>query len=60
MVNTFGYLKNGGWITYAGNNYPLRGGKATVFEGGTRATAFVSGTGIQKSNYIYPGYVSWL
>lgn len=46
MVNTFGYLKNGGWITYAGNNYPLRGGKATVFEGGTRATAFVSGTGI--------------
>lgn len=48
---------NGGWITFAGNNYPLRGGKATVFEGGTRATAFVSGAGIQKSNYVYPGMI---
>uniref|UniRef100_K1QM88 Arylsulfatase B n=1 Tax=Magallana gigas TaxID=29159 RepID=K1QM88_MAGGI len=48
---------NGGWITYAGNNYPLRGGKTTVFEGGTRATAFVSGAGIQKSNYVYPGMI---
>eukprot|EP01084_Bolivina_argentea_P254031 426954_1 len=27
----------------AGNNYPLRGGKASVLEGGIRATAFVSG-----------------
>lgn len=48
---------NGGAINFAGNNYPLRGGKATLFEGGTRATAFMSGTGIQKSNYVYTGMI---
>ncbi|XP_061179842.1 arylsulfatase B-like [Saccostrea echinata] len=48
---------NGGWVTYAGNNYPLRGGKTTLFEGGTRATAFISGAGIQKTNSVYNGII---
>ncbi|XP_052696726.1 arylsulfatase B-like [Crassostrea angulata] len=48
---------NGGAVKFAGNNYPLRGGKATLFEGGTRATAFVTGAGIQKFNYEYSGLI---
>jgi hypothetical protein len=42
-------------VKYAGNNYPLRGSKTTLFEGGTRATAFVSGAGIQKNDTVYDG-----
>ncbi|KAK3109012.1 hypothetical protein FSP39_021151 [Pinctada imbricata] len=48
---------NGGWIPYFGNNYPLRGGKITVFEGGTRATAFITGAGITYRNATYNGII---
>jgi arylsulfatase B len=34
---------NGGPITQAANNYPLRGGKHSNFDGGVRVAAFVSG-----------------
>jgi len=34
---------NGGWTTFGGNNYPLRGGKVSIFEGGTRVAGFVNG-----------------
>ncbi|KAL5014583.1 hypothetical protein ScPMuIL_008853 [Solemya velum] len=46
---------NGGLPQAHGNNWPLRGGKATIWEGGTRAAAFVHGSGLQKSGYTYDG-----
>ncbi|KAK3588141.1 hypothetical protein CHS0354_012199 [Potamilus streckersoni] len=48
---------NGGWPTYYGNNYPLRGGKTTVYEGGTRASAFIYGAGLTKAGYTYNGLI---
>ncbi|OWF47903.1 arylsulfatase B-like [Mizuhopecten yessoensis] len=54
---------NGGWPLYHGNNYPLRGGKVTIYEGGTRATAFISGKGLEKTGYTYNGMmhaVDWM
>lgn len=46
---------NGGWIPYHGNNWPLRGGKITIWEGGTRTAGFVSGARLQKTDYSYEG-----
>ncbi|KAI8491914.1 hypothetical protein Bbelb_302870 [Branchiostoma belcheri] len=42
---------NGGWPLFSGNNFPLRGGKITLWEGGTRAAAFVHGSMLQKTGY---------
>ncbi|XP_059170480.1 arylsulfatase I-like [Physella acuta] len=46
---------NGGWTPYGGNNYPLRGGKMSVFEGGTRVPAFLHGPMLEKSESTYNG-----
>lgn len=46
---------NGGWTQFYGNNYPLRGGKVTVWEGGTRAAAFVHGWGLKNKGVRYNG-----
>ena len=37
------FADNGGPIYAGGNNYPLRGGKYSEFEGGVRVSAFASG-----------------
>jgi len=44
---------NGGQTKSGGNNFPLRGNKATLWEGGTRASAFVHGSMLAR-----PGTVS--
>lgn len=56
---------NGGNTDTGGNNAPLRGGKATMFEGGLRAASFISGAGLSPavrgsiSHELY-SLVDWL
>ena len=49
------FLQNGGLPALYGNNYPLRGAKSTIYEGGTRAAAFVHGAGLTKTGFTYDG-----
>ena len=34
------------------NNFPLRGGKNTIWEGGTRVDCLIHGAGLKKTGYV--------
>lgn len=56
-------LKNGGEISDYQRNYPLRGGKTTVFEGGQRVRAFIYAQNLDIDPYVYNGMfhsVDWI
>lgn len=46
---------NGGQTTKGSSNWPLRGNKGTLFEGGVRGFAFVWGNMLSKNNFDYSG-----
>ncbi|XP_050403642.1 arylsulfatase B [Patella vulgata] len=48
---------NGAELFKYGNNYPLRGGKHTLWEGGTRGVAFMAGAGLQHTGIKYNGLI---
>ena len=48
---------NGGTPQQFGNNYPLRGAKFSLYEGGTKAVGFVSGAGLNMTGYAYEGLI---
>ena len=56
-------FKNGGELRDSGRNYPLRGGKRTVFEGGHRVRSFIYDGGQNLTPNFYDGMfhsVDWL
>lgn len=48
---------NGGEVRAGGNNYPLRGAKGTLYEGGSRAAAFIHSPLLNETGYTYNGMI---
>ena len=54
---------NGGPITLSSSNYPLRGGKKSIYEGGVRSYTVLKAPGLSATNVIWPGMIhaiDWL
>ena len=49
----FIYPDNGGQVHAGGSNYPLRGWKGSLWEGGVHAVGFVCGGALKVSNGHY-------
>ena len=48
------FSSDNGGVPYAGAlNYPLRGAKATLYEGGVRSPGFIHAPNILKNNYDF-------
>ena len=45
--------------TFGASNYPLRGGKNTLFEGGTKSPTIVSGGAVRNSSGFLGGWDQW-
>ena len=46
-----GHLMSFDGTSFGSSNYPLRGGKLTLWEGGVRVPAFITGPGITGNNH---------